>query len=174
MDRSKKPKSNLGSRRQFELLDLNKSSSLNMSTSSLRSVGEETRNCGKAVQASRRATTVRFAPPPLSSAVAAPAKAMVRPATASGARPGSASGQRSGASAGRLPEPGANAMRRSWGWTGDVDAKEKGGNPVAAKVVAKAQSRSSSVSSHSISNISLVCWMSNSDIQTKISVVFAL
>ena len=116
---------------------------------------------------------MRFAPPPLSSAVAAPAKAMVRPATASGARPGSASGQRSGASAGRLPEPGAKAMR-SWGSTGGVDAKEKGGNPVAAKVVAKAQSRSSSVSSHSISNISLVCWMSNSDIQTKISVVFAL
>jgi len=145
-----------------------------MSTSSPRSIGEETRNCGKAVQASRRATTVRFAPPPLSSAVAAPAKAMVRPATASGARPGSASGQRCGTSAGRLPEPGAKAMRRSWGWTGDVDAKEKGGNPVAAKVVAKAQSRSSSVSSHSISNISLVCWMSDSDIQTKISVVFAL
>ncbi|XP_039778281.1 uncharacterized protein LOC120645565 [Panicum virgatum] len=117
-----------------------------MSTSTLRSVGEETRNCGKAVQASRRATTVSFAPPPLSAAVAAPAKAMVRPATASGARPGSASGQRCGTSAGRLPEPpGAKAMRRSWGWTGGVDAKEKSGNPVAAKVMAKTQSRSSSV-----------------------------
>ncbi|PAN42320.1 hypothetical protein PAHAL_8G103900 [Panicum hallii] len=146
MDRSRKPKSNLGSQRRFELLDLNKSSSsLNMSASSLRSVGEETRNCGKVVKGSRRATMVRFAPPPLSAAAAAPAKAVARPATASGARPGSASGQRCRTSAGRLPEPGPKAMRRSWGWTGDVDAKEKGGNPVAAKVVAKTQPRSSSV-----------------------------
>ncbi|OEL23232.1 hypothetical protein BAE44_0015749 [Dichanthelium oligosanthes] len=157
MDRAKKPKSNLASQRRFELLDLNKSSSsLNMSTSSLRSIGEETRKSGAVVQASRRATTVRFAPPPLSSAAAVLTKAdsgsvshsqqeMARPATASGARPGSASGPRCRTSAGRLPEPGPKAMRRSWGRTGGVDAKEKGsGNPVAAKVVAKTHSRSSS------------------------------
>jgi hypothetical protein len=165
MDRSKKPKSsNLASHRRFELLDLNKSSSsLNMSTSSLRSVGDVTRKGGGvvAVQASRRATTVRFAPPPLSSATKASsgpvshsqsqqALAMARPATASGARPGSASGTRCRTPAGRLPEPtGPKAMRRSWGWTaGESDAKEPAasGNPVVSKVMAKTHSRSSSVS----------------------------
>ncbi|TKW00391.1 hypothetical protein SEVIR_8G105800v4 [Setaria viridis] len=152
MDRSKKPIPNLSSQRRFELLDLNKSSSsLNMSTSSLRSVGEETRKGGAAVQASRRATAVRFAPPPPSSAamsakansgsVSHSQQAMARPATASGARPGSAAGPRCRTSAGRLREPGPKAMRRNWGWTGGVDAKEKGSsNPVAAKT----HSRSSS------------------------------
>lgn len=169
MDRSKKPRSsNLASHRRFELLDLSKSSSsLNMSTSSLRSVGEETRKGGGAVavQARRRAATVRFAPPPLSSATKASsgpgshsqsqqALAMARPATASGARPGSASGTRcrTPAAAGSLPVPssGPKATRRSWGWTsGDSDVKEPpaNGNPVVApKVVAKTHSRSSSVS----------------------------
>ncbi|CAD6257213.1 unnamed protein product [Miscanthus lutarioriparius] len=164
MDRSKKPKSsNLASHRRFQLLDLNKSSSsLNMSTSSLRSIGEEARKGGGAVavQASRRATTVRFAPPPLSSATkvssglvshsqSQQALAMARPATASGARPGSASsGTRCRTPAGRLPEPaGPKAMRRSWGWTAaELDAKEAAasGNPVVSKVMAKTHSRSSS------------------------------
>ena len=172
MDRTKKPRSsNLASHRRFELLDLNKSSSsLNMSTSSLRSVGEDTRKGGGsvAVQA-RRATTVRFAPPPLSSAAKASsgpvshsqsqqALAMARPGTASGARPGSASGTRCRTSAGRLPEPaGPKAMRRSWGWTGtaaELDAKEPAasGNPVVARVVAKTHSRSSSVSHSRLGN----------------------
>ncbi|RCV37195.1 hypothetical protein SETIT_8G043400v2 [Setaria italica] len=122
-----------------------------MSTSSLRSVGEETRKGGAAVQASRRATAVRFAPPPLSSAamsakansgsVSHSQQAMARPATASGARPGSAAGPRCRTSAGRLREPGPKATRRNWGWTGSVVAKEKGSsNPVAAKT----HSRSSS------------------------------
>nr|TKV99429.1 hypothetical protein SEVIR_8G042550v2 [Setaria viridis] len=124
-----------------------------MSTSSLRSVGEETRKGGAAVQASRRATAVRFAPPPPSSAamsakansgsVSHSQQAMARPATASGARPGSAAGPRCRTSAGRLREPGPKATRRNWGWTGSVVAKEKGSsNPVAAKT----HSRSSSVS----------------------------
>ena len=161
MDRSKKPKSsNLASHRRFELLDLNKSSSsLNMSTSSLRSVGEEARKGSGAVQASRRAATVRFAPPPLSSSTKASsgsvshsqqAMAMARPATARGTRPGSASGTRCRTPAGRLPEPaGPKAMRRSWGWTAaELDAKEAAasGNPVVPKVMAKTHSRSSSVS----------------------------
>jgi len=141
-----------------------------MSTSSLRSVGEDTRKGGGsvAVQA-RRATTVRFAPPPLSSAAKASsgpvshsqsqqALAMARPGTASGARPGSASGTRCRTSAGRLPEPaGPKAMRRSWGWTGtaaELDAKEPAasGNPVVARVVAKTHSRSSSVSHSRLGN----------------------
>lgn len=132
-----------------------------MSTSSLTSVGEETRKGGGAVsvQASRRATTVRFAPPPLSPVMKASsgpvshshsALAMARLATASGARPGSASGTRCRTPAGRLPDPaGPKAMRRSWGWTaGELDAKEPASsNPVVAKVVAaKTHSRSSSVS----------------------------
>jgi len=128
-----------------------------MSTSSLRSVGEEARKGSGAVQASRRAATVRFAPPPLSSATKASsgsvshsqqAMAMARPATARGTRPGSASGTRCRTPAGRLPEPaGPKAMRRSWGWTAaELDAKEAAasGNPVVAKV--KTHSRSSSVS----------------------------
>ncbi|KAF8645557.1 hypothetical protein HU200_066149 [Digitaria exilis] len=158
MDRSKKSKPSLASQRRFELLDLNKSSSsLNMSTSSLKSVGEETKKGGAAVKASRRATRVRFAPPTVPSPAAVLAKAslgsvsqshqvMARPATASGARPGSASGTRCRTSAGKLPEPGPKAMRRSWGWTGGADVKEKGtGNPVAAKVGTKINTRSSSV-----------------------------
>ncbi|CAL4988486.1 unnamed protein product [Urochloa decumbens] len=157
MDRSQKSRPNLApQRRSSGLVDLNKSSpSLNMSMSSQRSVGDDTRKGGAAVQASRKATAVRFAaPPPLSAAVKANSGSVshsqqamaARPATASGARPGSAAGQRSRSSAGRIPEPGPKAMRRSWGWTTSaVDAKEKGrGNPVAAKVVAKTHSRSSS------------------------------
>ncbi|CAO2148671.1 unnamed protein product [Urochloa humidicola] len=147
MDRSKKSRPNLAPQRRSGLLDLNKSSSsLNMSTSSLKSIGDDKRKGGAAVQASRKATTVRFGPPPLSSAAVA-AKAMSRPGTASGARPGSAAGPRSRSSAGmgRLPEPGPKGLRRSWGWTGGMDVKEKGsGNPVSAKVAAKTHSRSSS------------------------------
>ncbi|CAO2152177.1 unnamed protein product [Urochloa humidicola] len=146
MDRSKKSRPNLAPQRRSGLLDLNKSSSsLNMSTSSLKSVGDDKRKGGAAVQASRKATTVRFGPPPLSSAAAA--KAMSRPGTASGARPGSAAGpkSRSSAGTGRLPEPGPKGLRRSWGWTGGTDVKEKGsGNPVSAKVAAKTHSTSSS------------------------------
>ncbi|XP_062181910.1 uncharacterized protein LOC133886194 [Phragmites australis] len=160
MEKSRKPKSNLASHRRFEQMDMNKSStSLNMSTSSLRIVREEIRkDDGAVVQGSRRATTVRFAaPPPPSSSLAASTKmhprsvsqhqAMARPATASGgARPGSASGPRGRTSAGRLPESGPKVTRRSWGCTGGVDAKEQGsGDPVAVKIVAKTQARSSSV-----------------------------
>ncbi|CAO2146234.1 unnamed protein product [Urochloa humidicola] len=156
MDGSKKSRPNLAPQRRYRLLDLNKSSSsLNMSTSSLRSAGDDTRKGGAAIQTSRKATTVRFGPPPLSAAATKTNsgsgfqsdQAMSRPGTASGARPGSAAGPRSRSSAGtgRLPEPGPKGMRKSWGWTGGVDAKEKGsGNPVSAKVVAKTHSRSSS------------------------------
>lgn len=78
------------------------------------------------------------------------ALAMARPATASGVHLGSASGARCRTPAGRLPEPGPKAMRRSSGWiASELDAKQPaaaGGNPVVAKVVARTNSRSSSVS----------------------------
>ncbi|RLM69646.1 uncharacterized protein C2845_PM17G07060 [Panicum miliaceum] len=49
-------------------------------------------------------------------------------------------------SSGEVAGAGAQGDEEELGWTGGVDVKEKGsGNPVAAKVVAKTQSRSSSV-----------------------------
>ncbi|KAL6875644.1 hypothetical protein ACP4OV_013157 [Aristida adscensionis] len=166
---SKRPKSSLASlHRRLGALDMNRSSSssLNISTSSLRSSagGEEMikKRSGAPVQAGRRAaTTVRFAPPPPSSSSSAAAAAAavtttvtrssrpassaapVRPGTAAGRRPASASGPSPGSKVRGSMEPGPKAARRSWGWTSGTDGKEPGsGGPAAEKA---ATVRSSSV-----------------------------
>ncbi|VAI02667.1 unnamed protein product [Triticum turgidum subsp. durum] len=131
-----KPKrSSQPSHRRFESLDVKRSSSsLNMSTSSLRSINEEDRGAA-AAHAGRRPTVVRFAPtptPPRPSSSsgtrrgsrlapqqapkARPATAAVRPASPSGTRPARSS----------PAESGPKATRRSWGCTGSAgDQKER-------------------------------------------------
>ncbi|TVU03656.1 hypothetical protein EJB05_50844, partial [Eragrostis curvula] len=148
MEKYKRPKSSLAPhRRRFEPLDMNKSSSsLNMSTSSLRSIGEKTRKDDAATQGSTNTPTVKFAPPPKPSSLAPSTKTtsrlvssqqvMSRPGTASGQRPGSSAGPRCGTSAGRLSEAGRKAARRSWGLAGATDAtkEERRNDPSAPKV----------------------------------------
>ncbi|KAM3293944.1 hypothetical protein ACQJBY_037071 [Aegilops geniculata] len=132
-----KPKrSSQPSHRRFESLDVKRSSSsLTMSTSSLRSINEEDRGAA-AAHAGRRPTVVRFAPtptPPRPSSssgtrrgshlapqqapkAARPATAAVRPASPSGPRPVRSS----------PAESGPKATRRSWGCTGSLgDQKER-------------------------------------------------
>ncbi|KAI4997833.1 hypothetical protein ZWY2020_053175 [Hordeum vulgare] len=134
MEKPKRPTQ--ASHRRFESVDVKRSSSsLNMSTSSLRSINEEDRGAA-AAHTGRRPTVVRFAPtptPPRPSSSSgtrrgshlAPQQAPKgRPATAATARPASPSGPRPARS---LPaESGPKATRRSWGCTGSAgDQKER-------------------------------------------------
>ncbi|KAM3311379.1 hypothetical protein ACQJBY_031819 [Aegilops geniculata] len=133
-----KPKrSSQPSHRRFESLDVKRSSSsLTMSTSSLRSINEEDRGPAAGHAAGRRPTVVRFAPtptPPRPSSSSgtrrgshlAPQQAPKgRPATAATARPASPSGPRPARSS--PAESGPKATRRSWGCTGSAgDQKER-------------------------------------------------
>jgi hypothetical protein len=158
MERYTRPRSSAASHRQrrFEPLDMNKSSSsLNRSTSSLRSTDEKTRKDEGAVQqVTRRTTTVRFAPPPkpssstkTTSSSVSGQQATARPATASGPRPG----PRCRTAAGRLSEAGPNVMR-SWGLPGAA-MQERRNHPSTPKAQ---QVRSSSVS-HSDIDQNFVC-----------------
>lgn len=160
-----KPKrSNQPSHRRFESLDVKRSSSsLNMSTSSLRSIVNEEDRGAAAAHAGRRPTVVRFAPtptPPRPSSSSgtrrgshlAPQQAPKgRPATAT-VRPASPSGPRAAKSS--PAESAPKATRRSWGCTGTGNAgdhKEKEtGDPIGgerSKGAAATLARSSSVSS---------------------------
>ncbi|KAM0833135.1 hypothetical protein ACQ4PT_064442 [Festuca glaucescens] len=149
-------------RRLQQSVDVKKSSSsLNMSTSSLRSINEDERETAAVVQAGRRPAVVRFAPPtptpsrPSSSAgtrrssLAAPGQApkAMAPAPAATARPASASGRKAAARSSPA-ESGPKGLRRSWGWTATAGEKEReDGAPIsAARVEGTArQVRSSSV-----------------------------
>ncbi|XP_037424404.1 nucleolar protein dao-5-like [Triticum dicoccoides] len=134
-----KPKrSNQPSHRRLESLDVKRSSSsLNMSTSSLRSINEEDRGPA-AAHSGRRPTVVRFAPTPTpprpssssgtrrgSHLAPAPQQAPKgRPATAATARPASPSGPKPVRSS--PAESAPKATRRSWGCTGSPrDQKER-------------------------------------------------
>ncbi|EMS48660.1 hypothetical protein TRIUR3_12638 [Triticum urartu] len=134
-----KPKrSNQPSHRRLESLDVKRSSSsLNMSTSSLRSINEEDRGPA-AAHSGRRPTVVRFAPTPTpprpssssgtrrgSHLAPAPQQAPKgRPATAATARPASPSGPKPVRSS--PVESAPKATRRSWGCTGSPgDQKER-------------------------------------------------
>ncbi|KAF0891504.1 hypothetical protein E2562_009912 [Oryza meyeriana var. granulata] len=171
MEKPKKP----ALRRLETTIDVKKmSSSLNMSSSSLRSSSELDRETGST---GRRTATVRFAPTPttLSSSsvtrragssrvvssspshqagVGAARPATARPSSVSGprARPSTGSGR---SLHGGSPELGPKGLRRSWGWGtggpggGDVEEKDSGGHHRAGDTIAvgevKAQVRSSSV-----------------------------
>ncbi|KAM0833136.1 hypothetical protein ACQ4PT_064442 [Festuca glaucescens] len=134
-------------RRLQQSVDVKKSSSsLNMSTSSLRSINEDERETAAVVQAGRRPAVVRFAPPtptpsrPSSSAgtrrssLAAPGQApkAMAPAPAATARPASASGRKAAARSSPA-ESGPKGLRRSWGWTATAGEKEReDGAPISA------------------------------------------
>ncbi|CAM0874986.1 unnamed protein product [Alopecurus aequalis] len=130
MEKPKKP--SFPPRSRLESLDVKKSSSsLNMSTSSLRSINEDDREAA-AVRAGRRPAVVRFATPApapssrpsssagtrrssLSAASRQAPKATPAPASAT-VRPSSSSG----------PKSAPKGMRRSWGLTGSAgDQKDR-------------------------------------------------
>ncbi|KAM0848001.1 hypothetical protein ACQ4PT_054659 [Festuca glaucescens] len=159
MEKPRKP--SFPPHRRLQSVDVKKSSSsLNMSTSSLRSI-EDDRETAAVVHAGRRPAVVRFAPPtptpsrPSSlagtrrSSLAASRQApkAMTPAPAATARPASASGPKAAARSSPA-ESGPKGMRRSWGWTATSGEKEReNGAPIsAARVEGTAtQARSSSV-----------------------------
>ncbi|KAM0848002.1 hypothetical protein ACQ4PT_054659 [Festuca glaucescens] len=158
MEKPRKP--SFPPHRRLQSVDVKKSSSsLNMSTSSLRSI-EDDRETAAVVHAGRRPAVVRFAPPtptpsrPSSlagtrrSSLAASRQApkAMTPAPAATARPASASGPKAAARSSPA-ESGPKGMRRSWGWTATSGEKEReNGAPIsAARVEGTAtQARSSS------------------------------
>ncbi|XP_051230550.1 uncharacterized protein [Lolium perenne] len=160
MEKPRKP--SFPPHRRLQSVDVKKSSSsLNMSTSSLRSINEDDGETAAVVQAGRRPAVVRFAPPtptpsrPSSSAgtrrssLAASGQAPkpMAPAPAATARPASSSGRKAAARSSPA-ESGPKGMRRSWGWTATAGEKEReNGAPISSSRVegTATQARSSSV-----------------------------